>query len=55
MTVMPPESVVWTVDDLDLLPDDDLQYELLDGTLMVSPAPTRLHQRVTIVPAALIR
>ena len=45
MTVMPRESVEWTVDDLDLLPDDGLQYELLDGILLVSPAPTRRHQR----------
>ncbi|MET0864085.1 MAG: Uma2 family endonuclease [Nakamurella sp.] len=45
MTVMPRESVEWTVDDLDLLPDDGLQYELLDGLLLVSPAPTRRHQR----------
>jgi len=45
MTVMPRESHDWTVDDLDLIPEDGLQYELLDGALLVSPAPTRLHQR----------
>ncbi len=45
MTVMPREEYEWTVDDLDRLPDDGLRYELLDGTLLVSPAPTRLHQR----------
>jgi hypothetical protein len=28
----------WTVDDLVLLPDDGLQYELADGVLLVSPA-----------------
>ena len=28
MTVMPRESRDWTVEDLDLLPDDGLQYEL---------------------------
>ena len=48
MPVMPRESVEWTVDDLDLLPDDSLQYELLDGILLVSPAPTRRHQRAAI-------
>jgi len=48
MTVMPRESVDWTVDDLDLLPDDGLQYELLDGLLLVSPAPTRRHQRAAL-------
>jgi Uma2 family endonuclease len=34
----------WTVEDLDRLPDDGLQYELLDGVLVVSPAPVPLHQ-----------
>ncbi len=45
MTVMPRESRDWTVDDLDLLPDDGLQYELLDGLLLVTPAPIPVHQR----------
>jgi Uma2 family endonuclease len=35
----------WTVADLDLLPDDGLQYELLDGILLVTPAPVPQHQR----------
>ena len=45
MTVMPRESPEWTVDDLDRLSDDGLRYELLDGTLLVSPAPSKRHQR----------
>jgi Uma2 family endonuclease len=45
MPVMPRENE-WTVDDLDLIPDDGLQYELLDGMLLVSPAPIPVHQRV---------
>jgi Uma2 family endonuclease len=45
MTVMPRGVADWTVDDLDALPDDGLRYELLDGILLVSPAPTRRHQR----------
>ena len=48
MTVMPDGVAEWTVDDLDQLPDDGLRYELLDGILLVSPAPTRLHQRATL-------
>jgi Uma2 family endonuclease len=45
MAVMPRDSRDWTVADLDLLPDDGLQYELLDGLLLVSPAPVTRHQR----------
>ncbi len=45
MTVMPRESRDWTVEDLDLIPDDGLQYELLDGMLLVTPAPIPVHQR----------
>lgn len=44
MTVLPREGA-WTFDDLDALPDDGLRYELVDGVLLVSPAPLRLHQR----------
>ncbi|WP_413452856.1 Uma2 family endonuclease [Georgenia phoenicis] len=45
MTVMPRTGEEWTVDDLDRLPDDGLQYELLDGLLLVTPAPVLAHQR----------
>ena len=45
MTVMPREARDWTFEDLDQIPDDGLQYELLDGMLLVTPAPVLLHQR----------
>jgi Uma2 family endonuclease len=48
MTVMPDGATEWTVDDLDRVPDDGLRYELLDGILLVSPTPTRRHQRATL-------
>ena len=41
-----PEQVrgEWTVELLDSLPEVNLRYELLDGTLLVSPAPVPRHQ-----------
>jgi Uma2 family endonuclease len=42
-----PFQTDWTVDDLDRLPDDGLQYELLDGLLLVTPAPIPDHQRMS--------
>ncbi len=44
MTVM-PRAGDWTVDDLDALPSDGLRYELVDGVLLVTPAPVPRHQR----------
>jgi Uma2 family endonuclease len=34
----------WTADDLDAFPDDGLRYELVDGVLLVSSAPSEEHQ-----------
>jgi Uma2 family endonuclease len=45
MSVLPRDHP-WTVADLELLPDDGLRYELVDGTLLVSAAPSKQHQRV---------
>ncbi|MBK9410344.1 MAG: Uma2 family endonuclease [Gemmatimonadetes bacterium] len=34
----------WTVDELRALPDDGNRYEVVDGELLVTPAPSWLHQ-----------
>jgi Uma2 family endonuclease len=39
-----PRGREWTVGDLESLPDDGLRYELIDGMLFVTPAPTTTHQ-----------
>ncbi|NMO00914.1 Uma2 family endonuclease [Gordonia sp. TBRC 11910] len=51
MTTMPtempglPRGRTLVRDDLDAMPDDGHRYELLDGILIVSPAPRINHQR----------
>ena len=35
----------WTIDDLAELPDDGMRYELVDGSLLMSPSPTPHHGR----------
>lgn len=39
-----PHPGPWTVADLYALPDDGLRYELVEGTLLVSPPPAPVHQ-----------
>src|SRR5688572_10338345 len=42
---MPAQKTVWTAEMARALPDDGKRYEVLDGELFVSPAPSALHQR----------
>lgn len=42
----------YTVEDLERFPDDGNRYELLDGVLIVTPAPRLAHQRVAVGIAA---
>lgn len=43
---MPATQEIWTVEMLDALPDDGQRYELIDGVLHVTPAPSNVHQLV---------
>src|SRR6266545_1515676 len=43
---MPETTGRWTRDMVLALPDDGKRYELFDGELLVTPAPSWLHQRV---------
>jgi len=43
---MPAVHTDWTVDMLDALPDDGQRYEIIDGALYVTPAPSDVHQLV---------
>ena len=41
--------------DLDAMPEDGRRYELLDGSIIVTPAPTPAHQNVVFELAVLLR
>lgn len=43
VTTLPLRPDGWTVDDLADLPDDPFRYELVDGSLLVSPPPRPWH------------
>ncbi|MDB4875265.1 MAG: hypothetical protein JWM41_1711 [Gemmatimonadetes bacterium] len=36
----------WTLEELHSLPDDGNKYELVDGELFVTPAPTPRHETI---------
>lgn len=42
---MPKATEEWTVERVQALPDDGMRHELLDGELIVTPAPAWGHQR----------
>lgn len=37
----------WTVDEYEHLPNDGMRYEILDGELAMTPAPSTEHQRIS--------
>jgi len=47
MTSGIPHGRPFTVDDLEGMPDDGNRYELIDGMLLVSPAPGWAHQEMS--------
>lgn len=42
---MPAQDTNWTLEMVRALPEDGKRYEVLDGALLVSPAPSFRHQR----------
>jgi Uma2 family endonuclease len=46
------EKIQWTTADLELFPDDDTRYEIIDGELLVTRAPHWRHQSVCVKIAA---
>jgi Uma2 family endonuclease len=50
----PKRGEPFTVDELERMPEDGRRYELIDGMLIVSPAPNMPHQRVAFVLGMLL-
>lgn len=50
-----PFSRPLTRADLETMPDDGHRYELIDGALIVTPAPAMRHQRAVLELAVLLR
>jgi len=50
-----PRGRALTVADLAAMPDDGHRYELIDGTLVVTPAPSLRHQRISGVLGTLLQ
>ncbi len=52
--LMALSSSAWTLAELDRLPDDGNKYELVDGALFVTPAPSPAHERLASVLLAVL-
>ncbi|WP_013321635.1 Uma2 family endonuclease [Gloeothece verrucosa] len=48
MLITEPSPIRWTTADLELFPDDDKRYEIIDGELFVTRAPHLRHQQVCV-------
>ena len=53
--VMPTLKRRWTFDDLEDLPEDGSRYEIIDGELFVTPAPSYRHHAAVAEFHALLR
>src|SRR5678816_3022360 len=51
---MPAQPTEWTVDMVRALPDDTNRYEVIDGELFVTPAPSLTHQNAVLELALLV-
>jgi Uma2 family endonuclease len=52
---MPAQQTEWTVDMVRALPEDGNRYEVIDGELFVTPAPSVVHQRAVLELLDLVR
>ncbi len=52
--LMARSTSAWTLAELDRLPDDGNKYELVDGALFVTPAPSTAHEQLSAVLHAML-
>jgi Uma2 family endonuclease len=45
----PPSSFAWTYSEYARFPDDGNRYEVIDGEVLVTPAPSPRHQRIAFL------
>jgi Uma2 family endonuclease len=50
-----PATTRWTADMVRALPDDGKRYEVIDGELLVTPAPSWRHQEAVLAMAMTLR
>jgi Uma2 family endonuclease len=50
-----PQQGSWTYDDYATLPDDGPHYEIVNGVLVMTPAPTPEHQDIVLEIASYLR
>lgn len=51
----PPPDGAWTYDDYARLPDNGFRYEVIDGVLVMSPAPLLGHQLISAALMSALR
>jgi len=49
-----PHATRWTAEQVRALPDDGNRYEVVDGVLLMTPAPTKPHQRAVFLFLSLL-
>lgn len=49
------ENRLWTVEEVQAIPEDGNRYECIDGELFVSPSPVQRHQRALLLLTCAIR